>query len=156
MVFRVEFLARLLLGDGTLKPEVRAALESEGLVLIEEGLRGSVRYKRFRAPGRRHHGRVTPERIGLAVSEERFVVYCRSGRVKLIDTLFSNPRLSMFDIFLRGDDTVAIRIDYDRGDVPSVSGEITILARTPNAANVVDHVRARLGGGEARQVPTPR
>ena len=153
MVFRVRFLAKLLLGDGTLKPELRAALESEGLVLIEEGLRGSVRYKRFRAPGRRHHGKVTPERIGLAVSEERFVVYCRSGRVELIDTPFSNPRLSMFDISLRDHDTVAIRIDYDRGDVPNVSGEVTILARTPKAANVVDHVRARLGGADA---PTPR
>jgi hypothetical protein len=147
------FLARLLLGDGKLKPELRAALESEGLVLIEEGLPGSVRYKRFRAPGRRHHGKVTPERMGLAVSEERFVVYCRSGSVKLIDTLFSNPRLGMFEISLEGHDTVAIRIDYDRGDAPNVSGEVTILARTPNAASVVDHVRARLRGADA---PTPR
>jgi hypothetical protein len=139
----VTFLARLLLGNGTLKPTLRAALESEGLVLMEEGLRASVRYKRFRAPGRRHHGKVTPERIGLAVSEERFVVYCRSGSVELIDTPFSNPRLSMLDVSLQGDDTVAIRIDYDRADVPNVSGEITIRARTPNAANIVDQLRAR-------------
>ena len=153
MVPRVRFLARLLLGDGTLEPELRAALESEGLVLIEEGLRGSVRYRRFRAPGRRHHGKVTSERMGLAVSEERFVVCCRSGRVKLIDTLFSNPRLGMFDISLRGDDAVAVRIDYDRGDVPDVSGEVTILARTPSAASIVDHVRARLGGDDAPTTP---
>ena len=138
------FLAKLLLGNGRLKPELRAALESEGLVLIEEGLKGSVRYKRFRAPGRRHHGKVTPERIGLAISEERFVVYCRSGIVKLIDTAFSNPRLSTLDVSLRGDDRVAIRVDYDRADVPNVSGEVSILARTPNAANIVDHLRARL------------
>jgi hypothetical protein len=151
----VRFLAKLLLGDGTLTPALRASLESEGLVLIEEGLRGSVRYRRFRAPGRRHHGKVTGERIGLAVSEERFVVYCRSGSVELIDTPFSNPRLGTLDVSLEGDDTVAIRIDYDRAEVPNVSGEITIRARTQNAANVVDHVRARLGGGEARPAPTP-
>ena len=96
---------------------------------------------------------MTSERIGLALSEEHFVVYCRSGRVELIDTLFSNPRLSMFDISLKDHDTVAIRVDYDRGDVPNVSGEVTILARTPKAANVVDHVHARLGGADA---PTPR
>jgi hypothetical protein len=139
------FLAKLRLGNGTLKPKLRAALESEGLVLIEEGLRGSVRYQRFRAPGRRHHGKVTGERIGLAVSEERFVVYCRSGSSKLIDTAFSNPRLSMVDISLEGDDTVAFRIDYDRADEPKVSGEIRILATTPNAATIVDELRARLG-----------
>jgi hypothetical protein len=145
----VTFLAKLLLGNGTLKPKLRAALESEGLVLIEEGLAGSVRYKRFKAPGRRHHGKVTGERIGLGVSEERFVVYCRSGRAKLIDTPFSSPRLSMLDVSVQGDDTVAIRIDYDRADVPNVSGEITIIARTPNAARIVDELRARIRGGEA-------
>jgi hypothetical protein len=144
-VISVTFLSKLLLGNGTLKPELRVALEAEGLVLIEEGLGGSVRYKRFRAPGRRHHGKVTGERIGLAVSEERLVVYCRSGRTKLIDTPFSDPRMSMLDISLQGDDTVAIRIDYDRADVPNVSGEIKILTRTPNAANIVDHLHARLG-----------
>ena len=140
------FLARLRLGNGTLEPKLRAALESEGLVLIEEGLRGSVRYRRFRAPGRRHYGKVTGERIGLAISKERFVVYCRSGSVKLIDTPFSSPRLSMLDISLQGDDTVAIRIDYDRADVENVSGEITISAKTPNAASIVDQLRTRVGG----------
>jgi len=35
----------LLLGDGTLKPSLRAELEAEGLVSIEEGLGGSVRYR---------------------------------------------------------------------------------------------------------------
>jgi hypothetical protein len=142
----VRFLAKLLLGDGTLTPQLRAELEAEGLVLIEEGLRGSVRYKRFRAPGRRHHGRITGERMGLALSEERFVVYCRSGRVKLIDTSFSNPRLSMLDVSLRGADRVVIRVDYDRAGVPNVSGEITIHARTPNAAHIVEHFRARRRG----------
>ena len=140
----MEFLARLLLGNGTLKPKLRAALESERLVLIEEGLRGSVRYKRFRAPGKRFNGKVTGERIAIGVSEERVVVYCRSGNVKLIDTPFASPRLSMLDISLRDDEAVAFRIDYDRADVPKVSGEITIVARTPNAASIVDQLRARI------------
>jgi hypothetical protein len=144
-VVRLSFLAKLLLGDGTLKPDLRAALEAEGLVLIEEGLGGSVRYKRFRAPGKRFHGKVTGERIGLAISKERLVVYCRSGRAKLIDTAFSNPRVSMLDVSLVDDDKVAIRIDYDRGDVPKVSGEVTVRAKTPNATTIVDHLRARLG-----------
>lgn len=140
------FLAKLLLGSGKLKPELRAALESEGLVTIEEGLRGSVRYRRFKAPGRRFHRKVTPERIGLAISEQRLAVYCRSGRVKLIDSAFSDPRLSAVEVSLQDSDTVSIRIDYDRADVPNVSGEITITARTPKAANVVEHLRARLLG----------
>ncbi len=138
------FLARLLLGDGTLKPALRAELESEGLVLIEEGLSGSLRYKRFKAPGRYHDGKVTPQRMGLGISEQRFVVYCRSGRGKLLDTPFSNPRLEAIDISLKDENRIAIRVDYDRMDVPRVSGEITIVAKTSDAASIVDELRARL------------
>ncbi len=87
----MKLLARFRLGDGKLDPELRTALEAEGLVLVDEGLRGSVRYRRFKAPGRRHHGKVTGERVALAISERRFVVYCRSGTTKLIDTPFADP-----------------------------------------------------------------
>ena len=139
----MSFLAKLLLGNGTLQPKVREALESEGLVLIEEGLGGSVRYKHFKAPGKRFNGKVTGERIGLGISEERLVVYCRSGKAKLLDTAFSNPLLHKVDVFLEGD-KVKIRIDYDRDDDPRVSGEITLSAKTPNAATIVDEVHARL------------
>lgn len=141
----VTFLAKLLLGNGKLDPNVRAALESEGLVLVEEGLPGSVRYRRFKAPGRRHHGKVTRERLALAISEERLVVYCRSGSAELIDSPFTNPLFRVMDVALQGTDSVSIRIDYDRADLPNISGEITIVARTPNAATIVEQLRARLG-----------
>ena len=58
------FLARLLLGNGSLRPALRAELEQEGLVLVAEGLSGSLRYAHFKAPGKRFHGKVTPVRVG--------------------------------------------------------------------------------------------
>jgi hypothetical protein len=143
----VGFLARLLLGSGTLKPELRAALEAEGLVRLEEGLTGSVRYTRFRAPGRYHHGKITGVRVGLGISRERLVVFSHSGRAKLIDTRFADPRSSMLDIDLDRDDRLAIGVDYDRGDVPKVSGRLTIMARTPDAPAIVEELRALLGDG---------
>ena len=139
------FLGKLLLGTGELKPEVRAALESEGLVAIEQGLPGAVRYRRCKAPGRRFHGKVTLERIGFAISEQRLVMYCRSGRAKLIDASFSNLRRGGIEVSLRDDDTVSIRIDYDELDIPDVSGKIAITATTPNAADIVRNLQARLG-----------
>jgi hypothetical protein len=140
----VGFLGKLLLGSGALKPELRAALEAEELVLVEEGLPGSVRYTKFRAPGRYSNGKITPERMGLGISRERLVVYCKSGRVKLVDTAFSNPRLDMLSVSLKDEGRVAIGIDYDGGDVPKVSGQITIVLQSPNAAAIVDALRARL------------
>jgi len=52
-----------------LKPELRAALESEGLVRIEEGL--CIRYERFRAPGRHQNGKITGVRVGRGISARR-------------------------------------------------------------------------------------
>jgi hypothetical protein len=140
----LRLLARLLLGDGTLKPAMKSALEAEGLVLIDEGLGGSVRYEHFKSPGRRHHGKVTGERIGLGISKERVVVYCRSGNRKLIDSQYSNPRLSMVDVSLNGDNKVVFRIDYDRSDQEKASGVIKISAKTPNAPTIVEELRRRL------------
>ena len=141
----MEFLKRLLLGDGTLEPKLRAELEAEGLVLVEEGLPGSVRYDRFRAPGRWHHGKVTWERIGIGLSEQRIVAYCRSGSAELIDSPYSSPHLRALDVSVEGDEAIAFRVDYDRLDVARVSGAITIRAKTPRAHEIVDQVRARLG-----------
>ena len=141
----MSFLTKLLLGNGTIRPELRAALESEGLVLIEEGVPGSVRYRHYQAPGKRFHGKVTAERLGRAISEQRFVVYCRSGRGKLVDTPYSNPRLGMLDVELEDDDRAIVRIDYDKADEPNVSGQIAIHAKTPSAARIVEELRARLG-----------
>ncbi len=137
------FLARLLgLGDGRLSPQLRAELEAEGLVLIEEGLGGSLRYTHFKAPGRRFHGKVTPERIGLGISEERFVLYCRSGRAELVDSPFSNPRLQAVEITAE-EDRLEILVDYDRLEVPKTSGQVRIRVRTPAAARIAAELRAR-------------
>lgn len=138
------FFGKLLLGTGRLKPFLRADLESEGLVALEEGLPGSIRYRNFRAPGKRFHRKVTAERLAVGISEARLAVYCRSGRVKLIDTAFSEPRLSAVEVSLHDADTLAITIDFNRAGVPKVSGEITIRATTPRAAHLVDQLRARL------------
>ena len=145
----VGFVAKLLLGSGTLKPELRAALEAEGLVRLEEGLTGSVRYERFRAPGRYHNGKITGVRVGLGISEERLVVYSHSGRAKLLDTAFSSPRLGMLDVSLKGDGRIAIRVDYDRGDVPKVSGRDH--DRGPDAQRGRDRRGALVARGVARR-----
>ena len=139
--------SRLLLGNGTLQPTLRAALESEGVVLIEEGLVGSIRYSNFRAPGKRFKGKITGECFGLGISEQRLAIYCRSGRVKLIDQPFTEPRLSAIDVSVEDDDRVSLRIDFDRGVAPKVSGQMTIRARTSNAARVVRELSARLPRG---------
>ena len=143
-MLRVDIFTRLLLGNGTLKPEVRAALEADGLILLEEGLRGSIRYRHFKAPGKRFHGKVTAECFGLGLSETRLALYCRSGRSRLIDAPLSEPRLQTFELSLDGDDRLVVHIDFDRFTEPKVSGQMTIRMTTPNARRLLEHVSARI------------
>ena len=42
-----------LFGVGKIPAQWRATIESEGIVLIDEGIRGTVTYRDFRSPGRR-------------------------------------------------------------------------------------------------------
>ena len=136
-------LARIFLGSGTFKPEVRAALESEGVVVLEEGLSGSVRYRHFRAPGKRFHGKVVAMRMALAVTERRLVAYSSSGRNKLMDSPFDDPRLDALTVTAEGD-RLDFHVDYARMGEPKVSGEVTIRARTPAAARIAEHVSSRV------------
>jgi hypothetical protein len=137
-------LGKLFLGNGTLRPELRRALEAEGLVRIDENLSGSIRYEHFKAPGKRFHGKVTPERIAFGMSEERVVAYCRSGRAKLVDTPYTSPRFAMVTISAE-DGRLEFLVDYDKGDEPEFAGRVKIRMEHPEAAAVAADLNARIG-----------
>lgn len=103
--------------SGTFKPEQRAQLEAEGLVLLEERLRG----------------------------KRRFVIVTGMLRRELANSEFDRPSLTALEISLEDDETVALKIDYDEMEQPDVSGEVTISFATPSAGLVVDQLRSRIG-----------
>ena len=141
------FLGRLILGTGELPAGVRSELESEGLVLAEEGLSGSVRYRNFRAPGRRFDRKVTPVRVGIGVSEDRLAAYCASGRGELMNSSWDSPQLAALDVSFDGGNKVDFHVDYSRmpaAEAGEVSGEVTVRVKTPKAAQLAEAVQARL------------
>ena len=138
------WLGRLFLGSGTLRPKLRQELESEGLVLVDESLPGSVRYTHFKAPGRRMHGKVTPERMALGISRKRFVIYCKSGRAKLADSEFTSPNLRGIDVSVDGDDRLVVTVDYDKLGEERVSGQVALHMRTASARRIAEELRARI------------
>lgn len=141
-------LLSVFLGGGKMKPEVRAELEAEGLVLVEERVRGSLYYTHFKAPGKRFHGKVVPMRLAIGLSERRLVIYGGVGAPELVDSPFDSPRLQAVDVLLDGDDTAVIHIDYSRMEEAAangVSGEIRIKMKPPNAPDLVAQINARLG-----------
>ena len=138
---------RLLLGKGTLPDAVRSELESEGVLFLGEGLSGSLRYTHFKAPGRRFHGKVTAERFGLGISNERLALYCRSGAGELIDSRFSAPNFGWVSVAVEKRGRLVLTIDYDRSDEDDVSGQIAIHVLTPEAERIAETLRSRLPVG---------
>jgi hypothetical protein len=66
-------LRRALLGSGRLPEELRATLNAEGLVLLDEELTGSITYRNYRAPGQYSSWKKEPTSGAIAVTPNRLV-----------------------------------------------------------------------------------
>jgi hypothetical protein len=139
------FLSKMLFGGGRFKDEMRAELESEGVVLLEEGLRGSLNYKHFKAPGKRFNGKRVPMKLALAMTEKRIVCFGGVGAGKVIDSEWTAAGLDAVTVELESADKVAFHVDYDRMGQPKVSGLIIVRVQTPSAPLIAEHFNARRG-----------
>ncbi|WP_036725561.1 hypothetical protein [Patulibacter minatonensis] len=93
-------VARLLLGSGTLRPDARTALQGEGILLLEEGLRGHVTRRHWRAPGERATWRRDWIRAVLVVTRGRLAVHGRRG--PLVNVPWADPRMASLTITADG------------------------------------------------------
>jgi hypothetical protein len=136
--------ARLLLGSGRFKDGLRAELEAEGIEFLGEGVGGSIRYTKFKAPGRRSDGKVQPHRFAVAITRERFVVYCRSGAAELVDSPWDSPNFGWLDMEVTDDGgRLILTVDYDRANRADVAGQVAIHLKTPSADLIASQVEAR-------------
>ncbi|MDQ7911018.1 hypothetical protein RB614_41675 [Phytohabitans sp. ZYX-F-186] len=122
---------RVLLGSGRLPDRIRAELAASDVVLIEEGLTGSVTYRRYRAPGEYSSWRKEAVAGSVAVGANRLVVW--AGRFKHIDVPLDHPVRATIEI--RADRPDRVCFAYDAGTTnPSRSGRVEVRLRTPQAA----------------------
>ena len=117
-----------------------AALQAEGLVLLDEGLRGSVGYRSFRAPGKRFSRRREWFTGALALTRVRFAAFAYGRR--LVNVPLDDPRLA--EIEVRAETPGSLLAAFDAGLFhPERSGRVEIRFRTDLAATIADHLRAR-------------
>lgn len=123
------FLARLFLGDGGLPADLRAELEAEGVVKIEESLSGSVTYRRYRAPGTRSSYRKVGTVFALAITRRRVVVL--DGGERWVDVAWNDPHASALRVTV---DAVGLRLAF-RAEAfhDDRSGDVELFLRTPDA-----------------------
>ena len=95
--------------------------------MIDEGVRGSVSFRNFRAPGKIYLRRRNWFTASIVLTE-RSLVASTSFR-SLVDLPLEDPRLSELRFSLDGDETLCIRFDPSLFDPPQ-SGSITYRFKT--------------------------
>jgi hypothetical protein len=117
------------------------ALESEGIVLLDEGLRGSVTLRNFCAPGRFHTYKKSIFAGSLVLTEQRFAGFAFSKPV--INVALHDDRLRALEISVPRDGVLEIRFDPAVFDIQS-SGLVEFRFPTGSALLFLE----RLGSDE--------
>lgn len=118
----------------------RATLAEEGVVLIAENLRGTITYRRYRAPGSYSSWRKTMITATVALTHARLLVW--SGRTKHVDVPFNHPLRSA--VAVRVDKPNRLSVTADVGAFHADrSGEVELRFRTPLATQIAELFGAR-------------
>jgi hypothetical protein len=125
-------------------PTLRDRLAPDGILLLEERLRGSVTYRNYRAPGRRDTLTRRGGRWSVAVTRKGLLVDGSLGT--FVDAPWTDPRLGAVRVSVEDGGTLLLAFDAsvfhdDR------SGQVEVRARTPQARRFADLVAEHRAAG---------
>lgn len=124
---------------GKIPKDHRAALEAEGLALVEEGLRGSVTFRRFKAPGKQYSWRKSWFAGSVVLTRKRVVAFAFSKRI--INVPFSDPRLMKLKCEV--EDDTCLCFSFDAADFNSdMSGTVEVRFTIPQAHLFAERLRS--------------
>jgi hypothetical protein len=124
----------MMLNSGRFPDGIRAAVTAETVLVLEEGLPGSVTYRHFRGPGERARYRKDAVSGAIAVTSRRFVVW--AGRFKHIDVPHTHPMRAVIEVTEDRPGRVCFRYDAGAGNT-ALSGQVEVRLRTPQATQIV-------------------
>jgi len=131
-----------LFGVGKMPEQFRTTLNSEGILLLDEGIKGSVTYLDFRAPGKRFSWRRQAFSASIAITKVRLVALQYSNPA--INVPFSDERIRRLRVSVEGDETLLVAFD------PSLfhndwSGTMEYRFHTSQARALRETLRERIG-----------
>lgn len=126
-----ETLLYRLFGVGKIPAQWRATIESEGVVLIDEGIRGTVTYRDFRSPGRIASWKKSAFSGTIALTRLRLLALQFSNPV--INVPLDDKRLQQVQFSVEGADKILIAFNANLFH-DDWSGTLEYRFRTPQAA----------------------
>jgi hypothetical protein len=127
-------IKRWLESRGGLPAKLKAELEAEGLLALDERIEGEVSYRAYEAMGQRPRSGHQSTRCSLALTQRRLVVQGTQGV-----QLEAGPGPVASSVEEPGVLTLA----YEAGDIyPTRSGSVTLRLRTPRAEDIQARLQA--------------
>ena len=123
-------LLHRLFGLGKVPNKYAPTLRGEGILLIDEGIGGSVTYKQFIAPGRRHSWKKSWFTGCLVLTKQTFAAF--AGMRPLVYVPLEDKRLSELRCSVEDDVTLLVTYDASLFNEKS-SGIIECQFRTAKA-----------------------
>ncbi|MCG6964394.1 MAG: hypothetical protein LJE95_14135 [Acidobacteria bacterium] len=127
-----------LFGLGKLPRKVAPSLEGEGIVLLDEGVPGTVTLENFRAPGR-YTTKMTSRFSGsLVITEVRFAAFTFSRPI--INVGLTDERLQDLDVSVPAENVLVVAFDVARFH-EGWSGSARCRFSTPNAREYLERLQ---------------
>ena len=102
-------LSYRLFGVGKVPRQLSATLQSEGILLLDEGIAGSVTYLDFRAPGRRSNWRRQWFTGAIALTRVRLIAFQYSNTA--INVPVTDERMRSMRFSVEGETTLVVAFD---------------------------------------------
>ena len=126
----ISFLSRLF-NLGRMPADARTTLEAEGIVVMDENIRGWIVFKDFRAPGKRFKHKSEVLAGFLVVTKRRVLAQAFGQRV--VNVLRDHPKFALLHIDTPAEDR--IEISFEASDFhDDRSGRIIVGFKTTKAA----------------------
>lgn len=126
-----------IFGIGKIHESVISHLESEGIIASDEGIKATITYKNFRAPGRYSNWKRRWMTGAVALTEKRLILQQYSQPV--INVLLNEERLKKIKVSLETEDVLLLKFSPDLF-LEFSSGEIEWRCYTPQAKIIADYL----------------
>lgn len=133
-----------LFGQDKVPPEAMSVIEHEGLIFMEEGLCGSITFKRFRAPGRYYSWKRNGFCGSIVLTEKHLLAFAYSKPT--IGVAWEADEARKLKCFVQNGKKLCI--EYEAGFFdPDSSGEVTVRYRTELVPRILTKLKKQLRQG---------
>ena len=134
------FLYRLL-GVGRIPASLMSQLQAEGVILSDEGVKGSIIFRDFSAPGKRFLWKRVGIVASIALTELRLLAL--SDSKPIINVPLTDERLQAMRFWLDKDETLCVAFDAGLFQVDS-TGTIEYRFRTLHAQHLLELLQKQI------------